>query len=801
MKSFIRKYRPILFIILSSAALTACDDTERKMNEYLEQGKQLFKAGDYEQALAAFEQALELKPDQVEALFESAETSVKLGNVQQAADLYRQVVNADPKHLKARVKLGQIYLLAGQVQEAETLMKQALAIDAESPDALVLQAGILAAQNSSDAAIVKAEAALAKRPGDVPAVLLLASLKAKSGKLDQAIEFVRGYADQNPDDTSLRLMLVNLYVKTQAFDKAEKTLENIIKIEPKPLLHRKRLALFLIEHNQLDKAESVLRDAVIELADNRQAIVNLLDFLTEKRGPEIAEAELIPLLEEYPDDFVLKFGLVNLYLAQNLTDKAEQALLEIVEADPSGVQGINAENRLARLYANTGRNGRAAELLESVLQKQPKQSDALILRGEVALAESRLTEAVKDFREVLADRQNDVAVLKLLSTAHRLNQEAVPALENLEKIVQLQPTDENARLELAELLLTTGNPGKAVQQIGALLQADPNHKKGLEALFKIYLSQRQWEQARRVSDAVQQAFPDEATGYYLAGLAYQAEGNSEKAVERFADALVKQPGAIEPLTQLVNTQLQLKKPDRALAKLQEAVKRQPEHFVAYNLMGGVLAAAGKANDAVAAFNKSIDIKPEWENPYRNLAGIYLNQNHKTKAVEVLIKGIEKTASTTLTGDLVAIYHRDGAHDKALALLEENYRMQPASAVALNNWVRYMTELGDDSATLERAAKLVAPLAKTGHPDMLFTVAVLAYKQGSYERAKELLLKVTALAPESAIAQYRLGMVYFKQGDHKRAREYLERAVGKDEKFIGIEEAQETLKMVESFLVE
>ncbi|MDP2177155.1 tetratricopeptide repeat protein [Methylicorpusculum sp.] len=765
------------------------------MNELLQQGKEYFQAGDFENARLTFERILELKSDHPDALYQSAEVSAKLGNLQQARDYYQKAVKADRKHLMARVKLGQFYLLAGQIDNAEILAKEAAAIDVGNPDAMVLSAGILAAQNNSDAATVKAEAALAKRPGDVPAILLLASLQAKSGKPDKAIPFLLQHVEKNPGDTSLRLMLANLYITTKAFDQALNTLEAIVKLEPKPLIHRKRLALFLMEQNQLDKAEAVLRQAVDDLPDNQQARLNLLDFLAEKRGPEIAESELIPMLEDHPDDFVLKFGLVNLYLTQNLTEKAEHALQEISNLDPSGRQGIKAQIMLARLQANSGRIESAKQLIETLLSANPKELDALTLRGELALAESRLDDAIGDFRNVLVAQPDTINIVKLLATAHQLNRDPVPALENLEKIVRLLPNDENARLDMAELLVKTGKPAKAAEQMIAWLQLNPGSKKALEALFNIYRVQQQWEQARQVAGHLQQAYPDDASGYYLEGMAFQSEGKPQEALVFFAKALSKQTDAVEPLTQLVNSYLQLKQPDQALKILQEMVKQKPEHFIAYNLMGGVFAAANKPAEAIAAFNRVIAIKPEWENPYRNLAGLYINQKEQGKAVRILQQGIDKTGSLTLVSDLAALYHQAGAHDKALALLEDSYKNQPQSAIALNNLVRYLSEQAKDNADLDRAAKLAVPLAKTNNPEMLYTVAVLAYRQGSYDKARELLDKVVGQVPDSASAHHKLGMVYFKQGDNKSAREHLEKAIEKDGQFNGIDEARQTLKTI------
>jgi tetratricopeptide (TPR) repeat protein len=788
-------YFGILLLILSIGSLTACDDSRRKMNELLQQGKEHFQAGDFENARQSFENILKIKSDHTEALYQSAEVWAKLGDLQQSREFYQKAVNAGPKHLMARVKLGQFHLLAGQLDNAEIMAKEAAAIDTENPDTLVLSAGILAAQNNSDAATVKAETALGKRPGDVPAILLLASLQAKSGKPDKAIAFLLQHIEKNPGDTSLRLMLANLYITTKAFEPALSTLEAIVKLEPKPLIHRKRLALFLIEQNQLDKAEAVLRQAIADLPDNQQAKLNLLDFLAEKRGPEIAESELIPMLEDHPDDFVLKFGLVNLYLTQNLTEKAEQALQEIIALDQSGRQGIKAKNRLARLQANSGRIESAKELIEALLSASPKEPEALTLRGELALSEDRLADAIGDFRKVLVEQPDTINVLKLLATAHQLNQDPVPALENLEKIVRLLPNDENARLDVAELLVKTGRADKAAEQMIAWLQINPGSKKGLEALFNIYRVQQHWDQARQIAGHLQQAYPDEASGFYLEGMAFQSEGKLQEAVTFFAKALSKQTDAVEPLTQLVNSYLQLKKPDEALKILQAIIKQRPEHFIAYNLMGGVYAAANKPNEAIAAFNRVIAVKPEWENPYRNLAGLYINQKEQGKAVRILQQGIDKTGSLTLVSDLAALYHQAGAHDKALALLEDTYKKQPQSAIALNNLVRYLSEQAKDNAALDRAAKLAGPLAKTNNPDMLYSVAVLAYRQGSYDKAKALLEKVTGQVPNSAVALHKLGMVYFKQGDNKRAREHLEKAIEKDSQFNGIDEARQTLKTI------
>ncbi len=783
----------------SISLITACDSSSRIRDENFARGNQYFQAGDYQQARLAYQCVLEIDANHIDALYKTAEASAKLGDTQQAIEFYQKIVNLYPKHLWARIQLAHIYLMANQVDAAETLAQEAMAIDPENPDSMLLSSKVLAAQSHNDKAIVMAEAALAKRSADLPAIALLASLWINSGEWDKATALLLQHIVINPTDTSLRLMLVNLYIQNQADAKALDVLEAIVKIEPASLLNRERLALFLLEQHKLDKAETVLRDAVMDLPESTPAKINLLDFLVKHRSPEIAEAEVIPMLEDHPEDFVLKFGLVNLYRSQNLLGKAEQALREIIDLDQTGKQGAKAKVMLARLQMDTGHPDQAKALLQALLNALPDYTEAIMLRGELALADNHLSEAIRDFRSVLSAQPNAINVLKLLGSTYQLNQDLVSAIELFEKIVQLQPQDETARLDLAELLVKTGHTDKALQQISILLDLMPASQRGLEALFQIYLSRQQWEQAGKVAELLQQSYPNEASGYYLAGLANQAAGQLVQGIANFSKALSKQSDAIEPLTQLINSYLQSHQPDLAVKTLTKLIKQQPNHFVAYNLLGNILMANNRAVEAASAFNKVISIKPEWDNPYHNLATLYMNRNLQDQAIQVLQQGIEQTDSVSLVKDLATIYHHKGESDKAIALLENAYQHQPQSTVALHNLVRYLSEHTLDQESLNRAVMLAEPLANTGNPDMLFTLAVLAYQQGHYEKAKTLLIKVTEQVPDSAIARYQLGMVYYKLGHIKPAHDQLNRALEEKVDFNGIEEAKKTLKAIDESL--
>jgi tetratricopeptide (TPR) repeat protein len=786
-----------LSIVALVCLLTACGGSDERKTKYMEEGKQLFAAGDFQKAKLSFKNVLQIDPKHIDARYQLGETASKLGELQDAVNQYLAIINQDPKHLMSRLRMGQIYLLVKNVDEAEKMAKDVQAIAPENIDGMVLMASILASKDNTDGAMAQVEAALKKQPNDVSANLLWASLNAKIGKVDQAIDILQKTSEKNPSKPAPLLLLANYYMETKAEEKAQQTLEAIIKLEPKQLDHRKRLAIFYKASKKPEKAEAVLRDAIKELPDDIDAKSMLIAFLASERSPEVAAAELLPMIEQNPDKYDLRFMLVDLEITQKHQDKAEETLKEIANRDKQGPHATKARNLLARIYVAKNRMDDSKTLVEQILEDNPRDGDALSLRGEFALSERKISDAINDFRAVLVDQPQNVKLLKLLSRAHLMNNDPGLARESMEKVVEIAPSDESARLDLANLLQQANQTDKATEQINAVLKDNPNSKLGLETAFKVYLAQKQWDKAQETTKRLQEAFPKEGIGYFLSGLAFQAEGKIDDSVPAFENALAKQPDAVEPLTQLIKSHIALKQFDKAFAKLNETIKQQPKNFVAYNLLGGVYLGEKKFTDAMSAFKKAADIKPDWPIPYRMMAFAYIAQSNKAEAIKAYQEGIAKTkGATELVSDLVAMFSNNGEHDKAIAVYEEVYKQHPESMEVLNNLVSYLTDYGDN-AGIERAASLVEPLTKINNPNILDTVGWVAYKQGNYARAQEFLLKVIALDPGSAISNYHLGMTYYQQKDNLKAREYLQKAIDKKADFIGADVAKETLKAMGS----
>src|SRR5215470_4758365 len=104
-----------------------------------------------------------------------------------------------------------------------------------------------------------------------------------------------------------------------------------------------------------------------------------------------------------------------------------------------------------------------------------------------------------------------------------------------------------------------------------------------------------------------------------------------------------------------------------IGSLTETIKNNPNDPQAYNMRGSVLAQAGKAEEALADFNKAISLDPNYGQAYANRGLIY----RQTKRLDAAAADYERALS--LDANYAPAYLGRGLVYKA--------RKQPAEALA------------------------------------------------------------------------------------------------------------------------
>jgi arylsulfatase A-like enzyme/Tfp pilus assembly protein PilF len=174
------------------------DDPE-VIDAWFNLGNAYYREGRFEEAIAQFRRALELKPDYDLALINMANAYRSLGKDEEALAGYEHYLRVDPKNAWVHYQAGEIHLDAGDADRASEYFQRALSIDAKVAPARVALGAV--AFRKGDTAVAEQEfrAALAIRPEVRLAHFNLGILAESRGDLDGAIAAYRQEIALHPD--------------------------------------------------------------------------------------------------------------------------------------------------------------------------------------------------------------------------------------------------------------------------------------------------------------------------------------------------------------------------------------------------------------------------------------------------------------------------------------------------------------------------------------------------------------------------------------------------------------------------
>lgn len=785
-------------IVAMTIACAACGNGEARKVSYLERGEKYFAEKNYDKARIEARNALQIDPNYVEARYLSGRVAEKKGEIREAAGHYQAVLDVDPKFSAARAALARFYLFAGLADKSLELIEAGLKDDPRNAALLTARGAVQAQKGHLVAALEDAEAAEKIAPNDEFTISLLASLYKQSARLDKAIEVINRGLHHSPKNVDLRVVLADLEASRENFPAVEQQLKQVVTLEPKNFSHHSRLARFYLSRKDLPKAEASWRDAIAafakDQADDTAPRLALIDLLWSQRGEEAGLKEMQAMLAKAPDDAELKLAIGGYLERQGKAEQAEQLYREVAKDAEKDAVGLSARNRLAAAYLKRNDVSRAQALIAEVLEENPRDNEALILRGNMALQRGDTSTAITDLRAVLRDQPSSTPVLRALAQAHLQNNEIALAEETLRGALQSNPGELPTRKALVQLLLQQGKADQARLILDPVTgaQGGSDDPEILDAQFKAQLATQDFAAAQQTAEKAQQLRPKAAMGWYYAGLVAEAQKNLDLARQHYETALELQPQVGEPLTALVRLDVVAKDSPRALARLSKVIERAPNNVVAHNLSGELLVAARQPEAAIEAFEKTIEFAPGWWTPYRGLALAQMSRKQNEAAIAAFKRGIERTQAGALSIDLAALHERLGKPDEAINVYEQWVARDPKSLAAAKNLAMLLLNYREDRASLQRATQLAESLAVSNEPAMLETRGWAKYKNGDFEGAVNLLREAAASSRQSATVRYHLGMAQLRAGDKASARENLQAALDHGKAFFGIDEARTAL---------
>jgi tetratricopeptide (TPR) repeat protein len=574
---------------------------------------------------------------------------------------------------------------------------------------------------------------------------------SRSEYANQAIEFYKKAYELDPGSAVIRERLAEIYFKSQRIRDAVIEAQEIIKRDPDNLPARRLLARIYVR---------TLGD-LSAAAGQRETVTRAIEQYRE-------------ILRIEPGDTDAALWLARLYRLRNEHEKAGEVLRGVLEREPENEAAIE---QLTQLLLDMGKSSEAIALLERIVKRSPT-AGLLDLLGDAYTQMRDPAQAEQAYRKAVELEPAEVSHRRGLAQALMAEEKYPAALEQYNKLTELEPDDPENYLRLAQIYRQLRQLDRAEE---SLLHAKQRAPGSLEVIYyegMIYEAQGRFDDAIRVlSDAVagvkSQPGLTPASRRTL-GILYEQLGRIYRDVENYAAAIftfeeMLKLGADEDRRArvlMIDTYRANRDLARALEESHRALELYPKDRSIRVTHALLLGEKGDTDEAAKLLREMLAGSADDREIYLDLAQVYERGRRFTEA-ETAARTAEKMPGRPAENEMVwfmlgAIFERQKKFDLAEEEFKRVLAINPRHAPALNYYGYMLADLG---TRLDEATELVKrALAEEPYNGAYLDSLGWAYfKQNRLAEAEGSLRKAVERNTHDPTIRDHLGDVYFKTG--------------------------------------
>jgi tetratricopeptide (TPR) repeat protein len=382
-----------------------------------------------EKSIQAYEKYQEIARDSDSGYFEIARYYSEHGNPEKAIDYLKKGLELRPDSLNSLSLLGKIYSDLGRTQQVISIYRKLNHLTEDNPDLKQYLASLLYEEGEYPEAGELLEDVLGKNPGNGEAAILLGRVYIEQKKFSKALEILQSVGDKNPD------------------------------LRKKALFHT---GIAYKDNNEFPKAIKIFSDLLKETPDDTE----------ENRNNRL----------------LFQYHLISIYQKEGKNAEAVSIAKENYDRNPENLrQGIF----YAQTLADAGETDKSLQLLNSLLESNPSETDLYIHMSQIYIKAKRYREAEKillQAEEVAAPDEATGERLKLQRvTVYESRKDYDRAESLLKEILEKNGTNAGALNYLGYMLADRGvRLGEAVDYVRKALEIDPENGAYLDSLGWAY---------------------------------------------------------------------------------------------------------------------------------------------------------------------------------------------------------------------------------------------------------------------------------------------------------------------------
>jgi serine/threonine-protein kinase len=202
--------------------------------------------------------------------------------------------------------------------------------------------------------------------------------------------------------------------------------------------------------------------------------------------------------------------------------------------------------------------------------------------------------------------------------------------------------------------------------------------------------------------------------------------------------------------------------EQAVAAFQESIRLKPDHALAYNNLGAALFARGKRVEASAAFGESIRLKPDHALAYSNFGVLLKGSGALDEAVVAHREAIRLAPDEAVNySNLGLALDAQGKHAEAVTAFRESIRLKPDFADVHHNLGNALDAQGNHAEAVTAFGESIR--LKPDDVEVHYDFGVILQGQGKLDEAIAEYREAIRLQPNLAKAHNNLGAALKAQG--------------------------------------
>lgn len=666
----------VLTALMFAAGLSGCGKTDTSAS-LMADARQYQDKGDVKAALIQLKNAAVKSPEDAEVRFQLASLYNQAQDPVSAEKEIRKAASLGMDSARTAPELGKALLAQGKAQQAidETA-------DAKGgADLLAVRGEAWMALKQPAKAKEALEQSLAAKPGYAEALIGQARLAAQDNDLDGAMRLADQAVAANPKNATVHFFRGTLLRAQNKPELALAAFGQAIALRPDHITARIERAMLEIGTKQFDAAKADI-DAALKIAPNAPLVLyaqGLLDFTQGK----------------YP--------------------AAQEALQKVLRTAPNHMPTILL---MATVESALGAFQQAEHHARAYLAQFPENEYARKLLAQIQLKNSQPMEASATLTPLLKAGTQDTLLLALAGESSMRARDFGKSTEYFEKASALAPQTATLHTSLGLSKLGQGDQVSGIAELERAIALDPKSEAAATTLVTTELALKHYDKALAAVQKLIAAHPQSVNARNLEGGVYIGKGDRAAARASFEKAAAMKPDLLAPVRNLVQMDIEEKKPDAARARLVAFVDKNPKQADAMAVLAQLALMQKRPEEATTWLEKAHAENPDAVGPVRPLAAHYM---------------------------------RTGQQGKAVTLIRKMQTAHPADAELLDLLGQAQLATDDGPGALETYSKLVNVAPKS--PQAQVRMAAAHIKMKNLGAAAEDLKKALALDPGFLPARY------------------------------------------------